>query len=190
VRFEHALQTARGLGAADGNLADEAVRGLQRTKWRLWHGRWPGCRRKLGLQSVEPQSAPAPRPSAPAPTARPVRPQPLAPDNPAPCSARCRPSRRLPARWLAPQNAAVEPGVSAAWTVAPLASASPSSIAMGQHWTQVNTDPRNDPLSRMPSFLLPEGGRDQIGMVAAIKSVAWPPSNRNRWPRCIGICIP
>jgi hypothetical protein len=47
VRFEHALQTARGLGAADGNLADEAVRGLQRAKWRLWHGRWPGCRRKL-----------------------------------------------------------------------------------------------------------------------------------------------
>jgi hypothetical protein len=32
-----------------------------------------------------------------------------------------------------------------------------------------------------------EGGRDQIGMVAAIKSVAWPRSNRNRWPRCIGI---
>ena len=25
-------------------------------------------------------------------------------------------------------------------------------------------------------------------MVAAIKSVAWPRSNRNRWPRCIGIC--
>src|SRR5215212_3953462 len=28
-------------------LADKAVRGLQRAKWRLWHGRWPGCRRKL-----------------------------------------------------------------------------------------------------------------------------------------------
>jgi hypothetical protein len=26
---------------------DEAVRGLERAKWRLWHGRWPGCRRKL-----------------------------------------------------------------------------------------------------------------------------------------------
>ena len=25
-------------------------------------------------------------------------------------------------------------------------------------------------------------------MVAAIKSVAWPRSNRNRWPRCVGIC--
>ena len=49
VRFEHALQAARslGAGAADTSLADEAVRGLERAKWRLWHGRWPGCRRKL-----------------------------------------------------------------------------------------------------------------------------------------------
>ena len=49
VRFEHALQSARGLGAgtADTSLADTAVRGLERAKWRLWHGRWPGCRRKL-----------------------------------------------------------------------------------------------------------------------------------------------
>lgn len=47
VRFEHALQTARGLGATDAHLAAEAVRGLERAKWRLWHGRWPGCRRKL-----------------------------------------------------------------------------------------------------------------------------------------------
>ena len=49
VRFEHALQAARGLGAgtADARLADAAVRGLERAKWRLWHGRWPGCRRKL-----------------------------------------------------------------------------------------------------------------------------------------------
>ena len=49
VRFEHALQAARGLGAGTANthLADKAVRGLQRAKWRLWHGRWPGCRRKL-----------------------------------------------------------------------------------------------------------------------------------------------
>jgi hypothetical protein len=70
----------------------------------------------------------------------------------------------------------------------PSASVSPPSIAMGQHWTQVKTDPRNNLLSRMPSFLPPEGGWDQIGMVAAIKSVAWPRSNRNRWPRCIGIC--
>ena len=49
VRFEHALQAARGLGAgtADTRLADAAVCGLERAKWRLWHGRWPGCRRKL-----------------------------------------------------------------------------------------------------------------------------------------------
>ena len=49
VRFEHALQAARGLGAgtAETHLANEAVRGLERAKWRLWHGRWPGCRRKL-----------------------------------------------------------------------------------------------------------------------------------------------
>jgi hypothetical protein len=49
VRFEHALQAARGLGrgTADASLADRAVRGLERAKWRLWHGRWPGCRRRL-----------------------------------------------------------------------------------------------------------------------------------------------
>ena len=49
IRFEHALQTARGLGAgaADADLADDAVRNLERAKWRLWHGRWTGCRRKL-----------------------------------------------------------------------------------------------------------------------------------------------
>src|SRR3954463_12330917 len=49
VRFEHALQAARGLGAgtADARLADAAVCGLERAKWRLWHGRWPGCRRRL-----------------------------------------------------------------------------------------------------------------------------------------------
>ena len=47
IRFEHALQTARGLGAADADLADEAVGALERAKWRLWHGRWTGCRRKL-----------------------------------------------------------------------------------------------------------------------------------------------
>jgi hypothetical protein len=45
MRFEHALQAARGL--ADTPLSNEAVRGLERAKWRLWHGRWTGCRRKL-----------------------------------------------------------------------------------------------------------------------------------------------
>jgi hypothetical protein len=42
VRFEHALQVARDLGAGT------AVRSLGRAEWRLWHGRWPGCRCKLG----------------------------------------------------------------------------------------------------------------------------------------------
>src|SRR4051794_38663470 len=49
VRFEHALQAARGLGAgtADTHLADAAVCTLDRAKWCLWHGRWTGCRGKL-----------------------------------------------------------------------------------------------------------------------------------------------
>ena len=49
VRFEPAPQAARGLGTdtAGTQLADEAVRGLEHAKWRWWHGRWPGCRRKL-----------------------------------------------------------------------------------------------------------------------------------------------
>src|SRR4051794_18825332 len=49
VRFEHARQAARGLGAgpADASRADDAVRTLDRAKWCLWHGRWTGCRRKL-----------------------------------------------------------------------------------------------------------------------------------------------
>jgi hypothetical protein len=44
VRFEHALQAARGLAAP---LADRAVCDLDRAKWRLWHGRWAGCRDRL-----------------------------------------------------------------------------------------------------------------------------------------------
>ena len=49
VRFEHALQAACSLGAgtAEARLADTAIRGLGRAKWRLWHGDWPGCRRRL-----------------------------------------------------------------------------------------------------------------------------------------------
>src|ERR1700728_514541 len=51
----------------------------------------------------------------------------------------------------------------------------------GEHWPAKGAP--------FPDALLSpsEGGRDQIGMVAAIKSVAWPRSNRSRWPRCIGI---
>ena len=53
MRFEHALQAARGLGAgtAEASLAATVVRGLGRAKWRLWHGRWPGCRRRLAALS-------------------------------------------------------------------------------------------------------------------------------------------
>jgi len=49
VRFEHALQAARSLGAgtAEARLAGTAIQGLERAKWRLWHGNWPGCRRRL-----------------------------------------------------------------------------------------------------------------------------------------------
>lgn len=49
VRFEHALQPARGLGTgtAEARLAGAAVRGLERAKWRLWHGDWLGCQRRL-----------------------------------------------------------------------------------------------------------------------------------------------
>ena len=49
VRFEHTLQAARGLGAntAETSFGATVVRGLERAKWRLWHGRWPGCRRRL-----------------------------------------------------------------------------------------------------------------------------------------------
>src|SRR5215207_262449 len=53
VRFEHAWQAARGLGAgtADASLAHNAVRTLERAKWCLWHGRWTGCRGKLSALS-------------------------------------------------------------------------------------------------------------------------------------------
>src|SRR3954471_16658954 len=44
VRFEHALRAARSLEAP---LANRAVRDLERAKWRLWHGRWAGCRDRL-----------------------------------------------------------------------------------------------------------------------------------------------
>src|SRR4051812_2675937 len=49
VRFEHARQAARGLGAgpADASLAHDAGRTPGRAKGGLWHGRWTGCRRKF-----------------------------------------------------------------------------------------------------------------------------------------------
>jgi hypothetical protein len=49
VRFEHARQAARGLGAGttEAHLAEEAARKLDGAKWCLWHGRWTECRRRL-----------------------------------------------------------------------------------------------------------------------------------------------
>jgi hypothetical protein len=46
VRFEHALQAARGLEA---HIARRAERDLDRAKWRLWHGRRAGCRDRLAV---------------------------------------------------------------------------------------------------------------------------------------------
>src|SRR5208283_1274061 len=97
-----------------------------------------------------------------------------------------RPRVRWPERLRGPRNVIAGPVVSAAWTVSPSASPFPPSIAMRKLGPQVNTDLRNDPVFRVPTFLA-EGGRDQIGMLAAIKSVGWPRSDRNHWPPCVGI---
>ncbi len=32
---------------AHARLSGTAIRGLERAKWRLWQGHWPGCRRRL-----------------------------------------------------------------------------------------------------------------------------------------------
>jgi hypothetical protein len=49
MRFEHALQTATGLGAGtvDSYVGMIAHRDIEHAKWRLWHGRWKGCLIKL-----------------------------------------------------------------------------------------------------------------------------------------------
>jgi len=49
MRFEHALQTATGLGAGttDAYLSRQMRHDIERAKWRLWHGRWKGCLIKL-----------------------------------------------------------------------------------------------------------------------------------------------
>jgi hypothetical protein len=53
VRFEHALQAARGLGAntTDASLAERAVRNLERAKWRLWHV-WTSGNRGRGPEAL------------------------------------------------------------------------------------------------------------------------------------------
>jgi hypothetical protein len=50
MRFEHALQAARGLGAGtDGAyLCSLPVRELATAKWKLWHGRTDSCLGRLG----------------------------------------------------------------------------------------------------------------------------------------------
>ncbi len=49
MRFEHALQTATGLGAGTINdyVGTITSRDIEHAKWRLWHGRWRGCLIKL-----------------------------------------------------------------------------------------------------------------------------------------------
>ncbi len=45
---QHRFAFTRTGTTADARLAGTAVHGLERARWRLWHGGWPGCRRKLG----------------------------------------------------------------------------------------------------------------------------------------------
>src|SRR5208282_5148844 len=111
----------------------------------------------------------APHPSDRASAASRAPPPRLVSDNPAPWSGPRRPRAQSPERLREPRNVIAGPVVSAAWTVSPSASPSPPSIAMGEPGPQVNTDLRDDLVFRMPSSLA-EGGRDQIGRVAAIKS--------------------
>lgn len=49
MRFEHALQAARGIGAGatSAYLRTYAVRDLDRAKWKLWHGRSSACLGRL-----------------------------------------------------------------------------------------------------------------------------------------------
>ena len=64
----------------------------------------------------------------------------------------------------------------------------PSIDCDGETWTPVERLTRETiSSSRKPSFCLAEGGRDQIGMVAAIKSEPRPRSGRNAWPPYVGI---
>jgi hypothetical protein len=49
MRFEHALQAARGIGAGTTSayLRTYAVRDLESAKWKLWHGRSSACLGRL-----------------------------------------------------------------------------------------------------------------------------------------------
>jgi hypothetical protein len=49
MRFEHALQAARGLGAGNSSdyLRSHPIRELENSKWKLWHGRSSACLGRL-----------------------------------------------------------------------------------------------------------------------------------------------
>ena len=49
MRFEHALQAARGLGAGTSSvyLRGHPIRELESSKWKLWHGRSSACLGRL-----------------------------------------------------------------------------------------------------------------------------------------------
>ena len=49
MRFEHALQAARGLGAgtSSDDLRGHPIRELENSKWKLWHGRSSACLGRL-----------------------------------------------------------------------------------------------------------------------------------------------
>ena len=49
LRFEHALQAARGLGAGTSSdyLCSHLIRELKSSKWKLWHGRSSACLGRL-----------------------------------------------------------------------------------------------------------------------------------------------
>jgi hypothetical protein len=47
VRSRHRQEEHHFEVIAGKPLSNATVRGLERVKWRLWHGRWTGCRSKL-----------------------------------------------------------------------------------------------------------------------------------------------
>ena len=53
MRFEHALQVARGLGAGTScdYLRGHPIRELKSSKWKLWHGRSSACLGRLARLS-------------------------------------------------------------------------------------------------------------------------------------------
>src|ERR1019366_10494169 len=89
-----------------------------------------------------------------------------------------------PARLPAPQNAAAKSVVSAAWTVAPSAFHTLHQLRCGTG-RQVTLTRETTSSPGCPLAL--RGGRDEVGMVAAIKSECWPASDRNGGRNQVGI---